>query len=129
MNISIREIKPAINIDTSFDLYFLVGLSIIVVLFVLIAIYLIYKYFSKNREDISSVYIKKIVKLDINEAKLTSYLITDYVRHIDLNEQQTSLYEVLKSDLQQYKYKKDTIKSFDDKTTKHYKEFLESLNE
>jgi hypothetical protein len=129
MNISIREIKPAINIDTSFDLYFLVGLSIVVVLFVLIAIYLIYKYFSKNREDISSVYIKKIVKLDINEAKLTSYLITDYVRHIDLNEQQTSLYEVLKSDLQQYKYKKDTIKSFDNKTTKHYKEFLESLNE
>jgi len=129
MSISIKEIKPAINIDTSFDLYFLVGLSIVVVLFVLIAIYLIYKYFSKNREDISSIYIKKIVKLDINEAKLTSYLITDYVRHIDLNEQQTSLYEVLKSDLQQYKYKKDTIKSFDDKTTKHYKEFLESLYE
>ena len=72
------------------------------------------------------IYIQELKNIDITKSKNAAYSITKYAQLLTKNENQTIIFDELIIELNQYKYKKESIK-FSDKTIELFKKFKDSL--
>jgi len=127
-DIPLHDIKPLLEVDEYSLYYFLGSLSLLVIL-LLGATYLIYRYLKKrNAYNIRKEYIKNINALDINDTKKTAYQISLYGEIFkDDSPRHAEMYNNLMQRLESYKYKK-IVDNFDKETIgfiELYKEMID----
>jgi len=127
-DIPLHDIKPLLEVQ-EYSLYYLLGASVIALIFLMGIIYLLYSYIKKrNAYNIRKEYIKNIKNLDFSDTKKTAYLISFYGEIFkDDSPRHLEMYKNLTQRLESYKYKK-TVDNFDDETLGYvelYKEMLD----
>ena len=115
--IPLHDIKPLIEIH-EYSLYYLIGVSILVVLILSGFIYLAYKWM-KNRKKYNrrAHHYKMLYAVDYSNPKKAAYDLTFYgATFKDDSERHLKAYENMLEHLQKYKYKKN-VEDFDADTS------------
>ncbi len=123
--IEIHDIKPLVEVP-DYSLYIFIVLIIFAIVFILAAIYGIYKFFKKNN-TLEKQYYNELKNINYEDAKQSAYLITKYVRFLAKNENEKKLSSELIYLLDEYKYKKD-IKPISNEIKAKLEIFLETLH-
>ena len=126
--IPLHDIKPIVDVH-EYSLYYFLGLSFAVLLFVIAVSYLIYKWFkSKNAYNLKKEHYKLINALDLKDTKHSAYAITAYGASFkDDSDRHLEMYNNLIQRLEIYKYKKN-VELFDDEVLAYielYKEMID----
>ncbi|QOP43117.1 hypothetical protein FJR45_03800 [Sulfurimonas sediminis] len=114
--IPLHDIKPLIEIH-EYSLYYLIGVSLLVVLILSGFIYLAYKWMqNRKRYNKRAEHYKKLFSLDCSNPKKAAYDLTFYgATFKDDSERHLKAYENMLEKLQRYKYKKN-VEDFDTDT-------------
>ena len=114
--IHLHDIKPLLEIQ-EYSLYYLLGVSLLVLLLACGIGYLLYRYIkNKNRFNLKKEHLKALNSIDFNDAKRAAYDVTFYGASFkDDSQRHKEMYENLVSRLGEYKYKKD-VNPIDEET-------------
>jgi len=117
----LKDIKPNVEITDYLFFASLIALSI----FVLILIYLIYRLFTKNKNESKQFYLNKLKNLNYEDSKKTAYEFSEYARFF-LNEENRQEYETIYSMLEKYKYKPE-VENLSEEVKEKIKKFIEEI--
>jgi hypothetical protein len=109
-DIKLHDIKPIVEVN-EYSAYYL-GISILVGVFLVIAIlYLFIKWFkNRNRHNQRKEYIKAIEQIDLKDAKKAAYAITFYgALFKDDSQRHQEMFTNLTKRLESFKYKKEVL--------------------
>lgn len=123
--LKIHDIKPLVEVP-DYSLYIFIFILLAIALLLVFSLYLLYKKFKNEKKKQQKNFIQKIKNIDLSESKPAAYEITHYIDLISKNEQQTTLANALKNELDQYKYKKE-VEAFNQSTLSLYKKFTDVL--
>ncbi|WP_151900810.1 hypothetical protein [Sulfurimonas hydrogeniphila] len=114
--IPLHDIKPLIEIH-EYSLYYLIGVSLLVVLILLGFIYLAYKWMQNRKKyNKRAEHYKRLFSVDYSNPKKAAYDLTFYgATFKDDSERHLKAYENMLQILQKYKYKKN-VENFDTDT-------------
>jgi len=117
--IQLHDIKPLLEIQEYSLYYFIVLVSVSIILLLGIS-YLLYKYFkNKKKFNIRKEHLKSLHEISFDDAKKAAYEITFYgATFKDDSQRHAKAYEHLLEHLEAFKYKKDVGAFSDD--AKHY---------
>ncbi len=124
----LRDIRALETIpDLSF--YFFIGLVLIVLLFIIAAIVMFWRFYkNKKNYDIRKEVLKRLLNVDFSDSKKAAYQITRYGRYLATEQRSKKLFEQLLPKLEKYKYIQNPP-AFDKEDIKYYDLFTESVDE
>jgi hypothetical protein len=107
-DIPLHDIKPIVEI-AEYSLYYFLGISFIVAVLILGALYLIYRWLKKrDRYNKRADHLKILNSLDLTMTKESAYALTLYgATFRDDTPRHKEMYENLMRRLEEYKYKKE----------------------
>ncbi len=125
---TLRDIKPLLEIpDSSFYIYYgLISLAVVLALGILF--FILKFWWERRRENLAKKYLVSLKAIDWKDAKQSAYQATHYARLLATDERRQKLFEELMPLLDQYKYKKE-VDSIDDETLKQYNLFVQVADE
>jgi len=128
IEIQIHDIKPLIEIE-EYSLYYLLGLSALVILLACGVAYLAYKWYKKRKAfNIRKEHKKLLSALNFKDTKKSAYAITFYgATFKDDSPRHVEMFQNLTQRLEDYKYKK-SVEKFDKDTLGYielYKDMLD----
>ncbi len=123
--LNIHDIKPLVIVD-DYSLYLFILMIVLSIVTVCILFYILYKYLKKRKAENKKHIIKNLKDLNLTNSKEASYLITHYIRQLNLNELQKSNAIELFEQLEKYKYKKN-VENLSAEDKKMFNLFLRSL--
>lgn len=115
-DIPLHDIKSIVEVD-EYSLYYLLGASFFILLFLLVVAYFLYKWFkTKKKFNLRKENYKALNSLDLSDAKKCAYAITSYgATFKDDSPRHHEMFLNLTNRLEVYKYKKE-VSAFDDET-------------
>ena len=107
-DIPLHDIKPIVEI-AEYSLYYFLGISFIVAVLILGALYLIYRWLKKrDRYNKRADHLKILNSLDLTMTKESAYALTLYgATFRDDSPRHKEMYDNLMRRLEEYKYKKE----------------------
>ena len=121
----ITGLRPVFEIG-DYYLYMIGGVVGILVL--ILAAYLLYRFFRRPKVDLRAQYIAEYESIDLNDAKHAAYAITRYTRLIAASEREEKMAAKLASMLEGYKYAKE-VPPLSEEVCRHYEIFLGMVHE
>jgi len=131
INMTIRDIKPLIEIpDNSFYIYWgLIIISVILIISIIFfLIFLILNWWRVRKINLAKGYLSKLKDIDWQDTKASAYSATHYSRLLATDERRQKLFEQLNPMLDKYKYKKK-VDFIDDETMKYFNLFVQVTDE
>lgn len=115
-DIPLHDIKPIMDVE-EFSLYYLLGISVLVLALLLAIFYLLFSALKKrNRYSRRKEDFKSLNELDFNLTKESAYAVTLYGATFKNDSQRhLEMYENIVARLENYKYKRE-VAGFDDET-------------
>lgn len=112
-DIPLHDIKPIVEVQ-EYSLYYFLGATLLALILVLGAVYIIYMLLQKrNRFNVRKEHFKLLDSLDLSDAKRSAYDITLYgATFKNDSPRHQEMYENLINRLEIYKYKKD-VEAYD----------------
>jgi len=128
VNMTLRDIKPLIEIpDSTFYIYW--GLIIVgIVLILAILFFIALKLWRLRRENLAKGYLERLKEIDWRDAKASAYQATHYGRLLATDERRAKIFEQLNPLLDRYKYRKE-VDEVDDETIKYFNLFVQVTDE
>lgn len=125
-DVPLHDIKTIVEV-TEYSLYYLIGVSSIVLITLLGFLYLVYKWYEKrNAYSIRKEHYKLLHLIDLNNTKKAAYAISLYgATFANDGDRQMGMYKNITARLEQFKYKKDVDKF--DKETLGYIELYKGM--
>lgn len=124
--IKIHDIKQLVEIpDISF--YIFIALIILIVAFIGLISFLIYKYFNNKKRNLRKEYYKILKDISFDDTKQTAYTISKYTRLLATSDLEIKLCKELIEELEKYKYKKN-VEKFDGNVKVRFGIFMDSLD-
>jgi len=113
-DIPLHDIKPLLEVE-EYSLLYSIGLAFFILLLLLGALYLLYKWLHKrNAYNIRKEHFRLLEALDFSDTKNSAYLVTLYgATFKDDSPRHSEMYTNLTQRLSNYKYKKE-VEVFDD---------------
>ncbi|WP_345992375.1 hypothetical protein [Sulfurimonas sp. HSL-1716] len=118
--IKIRDIKPLLEIQDH-SIYLFAALIVIALIILFGSAYLIFRWYkNKNRINIRKSAYKKLLQVELFEAKKAAYEITKYgYLFKDDSQRNRDMYHNLVERLEKYKYRKD-VQDFDEEAKSYF---------
>ncbi|QOY50873.1 hypothetical protein [Candidatus Sulfurimonas baltica] len=115
-DIPLHDIKTIVDV-TEYSLYYLLGVSSVVLIVLFLGLYLLYMWYKKrNAFNIKKEHYRLLHELDLSDTKHSAYAITSYgLTFKDDSPRHQEMYTNITNRLEVYKYKKHVDK-FDSET-------------
>ncbi len=123
-DIPIHDIKPLIPIP-DISVYIFIALIAAGLLVVTAAVIFIWRWWRRHKKTDPRIgWLKKLDKMDFDDAKRSAYIMTRYGRLLAEDKRRQEILSQLLPRLERYKYKKD-VPPLDDETKRFMKLFIE----
>lgn len=124
--LKLHDIKGLVAVPDD-SLYYFVALLIGLILLLIAAAYLLYRYVKREKSvNLQKFYLEKLHALDLSKSKESAYALTEYGRLLEKDQPQKVAYEAMLEKLEAYKYQK-AVAGFDKETVQSIEIFLGRL--